>query len=105
MNARSTCTLVPGFAQVANGSTANDAGGLTGGRLETGLDPTAKGFYHGGDLAGSREQLAGEALQERGPVAGQCFGHRPQPGGDRSPVLVGLGGHDGEDAAYGRTRR
>ncbi|GAA4348419.1 pullulanase-type alpha-1,6-glucosidase [Angustibacter luteus] len=41
----------------ANGSTANDAGGLTGGRLETGLDPTAKGFYHGGDLQGLTTKL------------------------------------------------
>jgi glycosidase len=36
----------------ANGSTANDQGGLTGDRLTTGYDPTAKGFYHGGDLTG-----------------------------------------------------
>jgi len=36
----------------ANGSTANDKGGLTGDRLKTGLDPTDKGFYHGGDLKG-----------------------------------------------------
>ncbi|MFL6027638.1 MAG: alpha-amylase family glycosyl hydrolase, partial [Friedmanniella sp.] len=41
----------------ANGSTANDRGGLTGGRLETGLDPTDKGFYHGGDLEGVTQQL------------------------------------------------
>ncbi|RIJ78496.1 hypothetical protein D1871_02700 [Nakamurella silvestris] len=36
----------------ANGSTANDRGGLTGDRLKTGFDPTDKGFYHGGDLKG-----------------------------------------------------
>src|SRR5512132_2876269 len=30
----------------ANGSTANDEGGLTGGPLTTGFDPTHKGFYH-----------------------------------------------------------
>jgi pullulanase-type alpha-1,6-glucosidase len=41
----------------ANGTTANDAGGLTGGRLETGLDPTDKGFYHGGDLMGVVDKL------------------------------------------------
>ena len=41
----------------ANGSTANDRGGLTGGRLETGLDPTDKGFYHGGDLKGVTQKL------------------------------------------------
>ncbi len=36
----------------ANGNPGNDDGGLAGGRLETGFDPTDKGFYHGGDLAG-----------------------------------------------------
>jgi pullulanase-type alpha-1,6-glucosidase len=36
----------------ANGDTTNDTGGLSGDRLATGLDPTDKGFYHGGDLAG-----------------------------------------------------
>jgi len=41
----------------ANGSTANDQGGLTGTRLETGLDPTDKGFYHGGDLLGVTQML------------------------------------------------
>ena len=41
----------------ANGSTANDVGGLTGGPLATGFDPTHKGFYHGGDLKGVTERL------------------------------------------------
>ncbi len=41
----------------ANGDPTNDAGGLTGDRLVTGLDPTDKGFYHGGDLAGLRSKL------------------------------------------------
>ncbi len=41
----------------ANGSTANDQGGLTGSRLETGFDPTDKGFFHGGDLAGVSKKL------------------------------------------------
>ncbi|MEO8555713.1 MAG: alpha-amylase family glycosyl hydrolase, partial [Actinomycetota bacterium] len=41
----------------ANGSSANDEGGLTGTRLETGFDPTDKGFYHGGDLAGVTQKL------------------------------------------------
>src|SRR4051812_45965278 len=41
----------------ANGTTANDAGGLSGDRLATGFDPTAKGFYHGGDLVGLRQKL------------------------------------------------
>jgi glycosidase len=41
----------------ANGSTANDRGGLTGGPLTTGFDPTNKGFYHGGDLKGIEGKL------------------------------------------------
>ena len=41
----------------ANGDPSNDDGGLTGGRLETGLDPTDKGFYHGGDLQGVIDHL------------------------------------------------
>jgi len=41
----------------ANGDTTNDEGGLTGDRLATGLDPTDKGFYHGGDLAGLSSKL------------------------------------------------
>jgi alpha-amylase len=36
----------------ANGSTANDTGGIPGGRLEHGFDPTHRGFYNGGDLQG-----------------------------------------------------
>ncbi|GIG39116.1 pullulanase-type alpha-1,6-glucosidase [Cellulomonas phragmiteti] len=41
----------------ADGDPSNNTGGLTGDRLVTGLDPTDKGFYHGGDLAGLRERL------------------------------------------------
>lgn len=41
----------------ANGDTSNDTGGLTGDRLSTGFDPTDRGFYNGGDLAGLRAQL------------------------------------------------
>ena len=36
----------------ANGDPANDTGGIAGDRLVHGFDPTDKGFYHGGDLAG-----------------------------------------------------
>ena len=35
-----------------NGSTANDTGGLGNDPLVSGFDPTRKGFYNGGDLAG-----------------------------------------------------
>ena len=41
----------------SNGDPSNDAGGLSGDRLTTGLDPTAKGFYHGGDLKGITDKL------------------------------------------------
>ncbi|WP_421734590.1 pullulanase-type alpha-1,6-glucosidase [Cellulomonas sp.] len=41
----------------ADGDDANDAGGLTGDRLATGFDPTDKGFYEGGDLAGLHSKL------------------------------------------------
>ncbi|MEJ1087829.1 pullulanase-type alpha-1,6-glucosidase [Microbacterium sp. Mu-80] len=41
----------------ANGDTSNDTGGLTGDRLATGFDPSDKGFYQGGDLAGLHERL------------------------------------------------
>ncbi|MEJ7792011.1 MAG: alpha-amylase family glycosyl hydrolase [Gaiellaceae bacterium] len=36
----------------ANGDPANDRGGLNGARTVTGYDPTASGWYHGGDLKG-----------------------------------------------------
>src|SRR5512132_2929186 len=41
-----------------NGRADNDLGGLPADRLQSGFDPTAKGFYHGGDLAGIRQRLA-----------------------------------------------
>ena len=41
----------------ANGDPTNDTAGIPGGRLESGFDPTATGFYHGGDLNGLLEQL------------------------------------------------
>ena len=40
-----------------NGDPANDRGGIRGDRLATGFDPTNKGFFHGGDLAGLRKRL------------------------------------------------
>ncbi|MEU3374556.1 pullulanase-type alpha-1,6-glucosidase [Streptomyces sp. NPDC006660] len=41
----------------ANGDPANDRGGLAGSRLDTGYDPTDKGFYQGGDLKGITQRL------------------------------------------------
>ncbi|HYL72129.1 MAG TPA: alpha-amylase family glycosyl hydrolase [Candidatus Dormibacteraeota bacterium] len=40
-----------------NGDASNDRGGLSGGRLVTGFDPSDKGFYHGGDLKGLMARL------------------------------------------------
>jgi len=41
----------------ANGDPSNDTGGIDGDRLAHGFDPTDKGFYQGGDIAGLRERL------------------------------------------------
>ncbi|MET0423545.1 MAG: alpha-amylase family glycosyl hydrolase, partial [Actinoplanes sp.] len=65
----------------ANGSTANDKGGLTGDRLKTGLDVTDKGFYHGGDLAGVIDKL--DYIQGLGTTAiwlAPVFKNRPVQG-------------------------
>lgn len=50
-----------------NGDPANDKGGLTGDRLKTGYDPSAKGFYHGGDLKGVLKRL--DYIQHLGVTA------------------------------------
>lgn len=41
----------------ANGDASNDRGGVEGGALDHGFDPSHKGFYHGGDLAGLTAKL------------------------------------------------
>jgi glycosidase len=64
-----------------NGDPSNDRGGLTGGRLVTGFDPTAKGFYHGGDLAGLISRL--DYIQGLGATAvwlGPIFKNKPVQG-------------------------
>ena len=40
-----------------NGTTANDTGGIAGGPMEHGFDPTNKGFYNGGDLNGLLDRI------------------------------------------------
>lgn len=50
-----------------NGDPGNDRGGLEGDRLATGYDPTAKGFFHGGDLKGVIERL--DYIQSLGATA------------------------------------
>jgi len=51
----------------ANGDPANDRGGLRGGPLQTGFDPSAKAFFHGGDLRGVLSQL--DYIQQLGATA------------------------------------
>ena len=41
----------------ANGTTANDTGGIPGGALQHGYDPTHISFFHGGDFAGLTAKL------------------------------------------------
>ncbi|MGP9538551.1 pullulanase-type alpha-1,6-glucosidase [Brachybacterium sp. AOP43-C2-M15] len=40
-----------------NGDASNDTGGIEGDRIDHGFDPTDKGFYQGGDIAGLHERL------------------------------------------------
>jgi len=64
-----------------NGDPNNDAGGLKGDRLVTGFDPTARGFYHGGDLKGLLERL--DYIQALGATAlwvGPIFKNKPVQG-------------------------
>ena len=64
-----------------NGDPSNDRGGLSGGRLVTGFDPTAKGFYHGGDLKGLTARL--DYIQRLGATAiwvGPIFKNKPVQG-------------------------
>ncbi|MDO4242864.1 MAG: alpha-amylase family glycosyl hydrolase [Actinomyces sp.] len=65
----------------ANGDPSNDAGGLVGGPEVTGLDPTNKGYYHGGDIAGIIEHL--DYIQSLGTTAiwlTPSFTNRPVQG-------------------------
>ncbi|MGW5578796.1 pullulanase-type alpha-1,6-glucosidase [Micromonospora chokoriensis] len=65
----------------ANGDPRNDTGGLAGDRLRTGLDPTDKGFYHGGDLKGVIDRL--DYIQGMGTTAiwlAPIFKNRPVQG-------------------------
>jgi glycosidase len=65
-----------------NGDPANDRGGLQGDRLTTGFDPSAKGFYHGGDLKGLTDRLG--YIQGLGATAiwlGPIYKNKPVQGG------------------------
>jgi pullulanase-type alpha-1,6-glucosidase len=77
----------------ANGSKANDKGGLSGDRLKTGYDPADKGFYHGGDLPGVIDKLG--YIQGLGTTAiwlAPVFKNRPVQGSG-SDVSAGYHGY------------
>ena len=70
-----------------NADPANDRGGYAGDRLVTGYDPTAKGFYHGGDIKGLTRKL--DYIQGLGVTAiwlSPVFKNKPVQGpkGDES---------------------
>ncbi|MEW2408458.1 pullulanase-type alpha-1,6-glucosidase [Streptomyces griseoviridis] len=78
----------------ANGSTANDRGGLTGSRLSTGYDPTDKGFYQGGDLKGLTDRLG--YIKGLGTTAiwlAPIFKNRPVQGADAGQPSAGYHGY------------
>ncbi|GLQ21762.1 alpha-amylase family glycosyl hydrolase [Algimonas porphyrae] len=65
-----------------NGDPTNDRGGVNGTRLDHGFDPTAKGFYQGGDLKGLTSRL--DYIQGLGVTAiwlGPIFKNKPVQGG------------------------
>ena len=73
-----------------NGDPANDRGGIEGDRLKTGYDPTAKGFYHGGDLKGLTQRLGYiQALGASAIWVGPVF---------KNKAVQGAAGH--ESAGY-----
>ena len=66
----------------ANGDPSNDRGGLDGGPLDHGFDPTHKGFFHGGDLRGLTEKL--DYIEGLGVTAiwfAPIFQNKPVQGG------------------------
>jgi alpha-amylase len=78
----------------ANGDPSNDNGGLTGGPLVTGLQPTHKGFYHGGDLKGLTQRL--DYIRRLGTTAiwfTPMFKNRPVQGLGSEFVSAGYHGY------------
>jgi glycosidase len=74
-----------------NGDRSNDRGGLSGGRLTTGFDPSDKAFYHGGDLKGLISRL--DYIQGLGATAiwvAPVFRNKPVQG---SPGAESAGYH------------
>jgi glycosidase len=82
----------------SNGDPANDTGGMSGGALEHGFDPTHRGFFHGGDLAGLNQKL--DYLEGLGVTAiwmGPVFKNRPVQGLGSPFVSAGYHGYWTED--------
>ena len=78
----------------ANADPSNDTGGLAGDRLVTGFDPTDKGFYHGGDLAGLLANL--DYVEGLGTTAiwlTPSFLNRPVQGVGTADVSAGYHGY------------
>lgn len=70
-----------------NGDPKNDKGGFKGDRLKHGFDPSAKGYFHGGDLKGLTQRL--DYIQGMGATAiwfAPIFKNKPVQGpkGDES---------------------
>jgi len=68
--------------RLENGDAGNDRGGLKGGPLQTGFDPTSKAFYNGGDLKGVTARL--DYIQSLGATAiwlAPVFRNKPVQGG------------------------
>ncbi|MBE0564535.1 MAG: T9SS type A sorting domain-containing protein [Krumholzibacteria bacterium] len=78
--------------RIANGDPANDQGGIAGGPLSHGLEPTRAAYYHGGDLAGLESKL--DYIEGLG-VTAICVG----PPLANKPVQ-GDGTLDGSSAGY-----
>ncbi|MGQ3113707.1 MAG: alpha-amylase family glycosyl hydrolase, partial [Brevundimonas sp.] len=94
-----------------NGDTANDTGGIPGGKLDHGFDPTDEGFYHGGDLAGLIHRL--DYIQGLGATAvwlAPVFKNKPvqgEPGREFSGAhgywitdFTTVDPHFGDDATF-----
>ncbi len=72
----------------ANGTTANDTGGLAGGAEQHGFDPARIGYFHGGDFAGLTARL--DYLQRLGATAVWVT-----PPFKNNPVQLGSAGYHG----------
>ena len=78
----------------ANGDPSNDDGGYGPDRMQSGYDPTHKGWYHGGDLKGLTEKL--DYIQGMGVTAiwfAPIFKNKPVQGDPGNPGSLSAGYH------------